>query len=118
MFCIVLTGSALATGIAAPPAIGALGEQPRRAEAIDTHGDGRSPCISRLASAQLRPSLRLSPAVPRRPSRGHALSLAGNGVYAGGHLFQLRYYDSTSVPASLNIEAVWTLLLGAMLICC
>ena len=56
MFCTMLTGWALATGFAAQTGNHALGEQPRRAEAIDTHGDGRSPCVSllgQLAAASL-----------------------------------------------------------------
>ena len=54
MFCTMLTGWALATGFAAQTGNHALGEQPRRAEAIDTHGDGRSPCVTLLADSAAR----------------------------------------------------------------
>ena len=105
MFCIMLTGSALATGSAAPPWNHALGEQPGRAEAIDTHEDGRCSCVSRLASAQLQPSQRLSPAVPRRPSDAMPLRLPGNGVrWTRANVSALRARDEFDILAQLQVR--------------
>ena len=64
-------------------AVNALGEQTRRAATGEWHGDGHLHATRAFDPAPLQPSLRLAPLVPRRPSRGHALSLAGNGVRCG-----------------------------------
>ena len=50
MFCIMLTGSPSATGSAAPAAVKSLVEQPGREATGGWHGDGPSPCHSRLRS--------------------------------------------------------------------
>eukprot|EP00966_Prymnesium_polylepis_P070336 1634978-Prymnesium_polylepis.1 len=73
------TGLAPATGSAAPTPMHALVEQPGRAETGERHGDGRSPCRSRLgqlAAASL--AERIGAWVARRPSEAMPLRLAGN----------------------------------------
>eukprot|EP00966_Prymnesium_polylepis_P049967 1156732-Prymnesium_polylepis.1 len=78
MFCIMVTGSPSATGSAAPPRFFVVGEQPGRAAGRKGRGDGLH-AIFASHSSRLQPSLRRTSAGPQRPSRGHGLSLAGNG---------------------------------------
>ena len=79
-FCIMLTGSALSTGIAAPHRMHALVEQPGRPEIGRHHEDDDRACCRQLrglAAASLAERIQKS---AWRPSEAMPLRLPGNGV--------------------------------------
>ena len=75
MFCIMLTGSPSATGSAAPAAVKSLVEQPGRAATGEWHGDGPSPCHSRLRSGSAATLADFTSASAPEASRGHAFAV-------------------------------------------
>ena len=103
MFCIMLIGSVLATGFAAPLAINAVGRSSPSASAdrFLAWEVGHLHAKSAFDPAPLQSSLSLPPPAPQRPSEAMPLSLAGNGVRCVHPIKAISdpRYKSSTVPS-------------------